>query len=90
MRSLRASLPAGRSLWASLPAGRSLRASPPASRSLQRPDPVVHLVDLQTLGVRRYPLLPDPECPACGRTEPDTAQAATLTPSTSSPTRKLS
>ncbi|MGW3294541.1 TOMM precursor leader peptide-binding protein [Streptomyces xiamenensis] len=43
------------------------------------PHAVVHLVDLQTLGVRRYPLLPDPECPACGRTEPDTAQAATLT-----------
>ncbi|WP_369267292.1 TOMM precursor leader peptide-binding protein, partial [Streptomyces harbinensis] len=43
------------------------------------PRAAVHLIDLQTLGVRRYPLLPDPECPACGRTAPDTAEAATLT-----------
>ncbi|MFB4192967.1 TOMM precursor leader peptide-binding protein [Streptomyces carpaticus] len=43
------------------------------------PRAAVHLIDLQTLGVRRYPLLPDPECPACGRTEPDTAEAAVLT-----------
>ncbi|WP_425086197.1 TOMM precursor leader peptide-binding protein [Streptomyces hainanensis] len=37
---------------------------------------VVHLVDLAELTVRRYPLLPDPECPGCGHPEPDTAEAA--------------
>ncbi|MFI8813523.1 MULTISPECIES: TOMM precursor leader peptide-binding protein [unclassified Streptomyces] len=41
--------------------------------------PYVHLVDLQTLAVRGYPLVPDPECPVCGRPEPDTAEAAALT-----------
>ncbi|MEI7032418.1 TOMM precursor leader peptide-binding protein [Streptomyces pratensis] len=40
--------------------------------------PAVHLVDLQTLGVRHYPLVPDPECPACGRPEPDCDEAAAL------------
>ncbi|MCX4676636.1 TOMM precursor leader peptide-binding protein [Streptomyces sp. NBC_01433] len=41
--------------------------------------PYVHLVDLRTLAVRGYPLVPDPECPVCGRPEPDTAEAAALT-----------
>ncbi|MFF3122766.1 TOMM precursor leader peptide-binding protein [Streptomyces sp. NPDC057908] len=41
--------------------------------------PAVHLVDLQTLMVRHYPLVPDPECPRCAVVEPDTAEAATLT-----------
>ncbi|MFI1225753.1 MULTISPECIES: TOMM precursor leader peptide-binding protein [unclassified Streptomyces] len=41
--------------------------------------PAVHLVDLQTLAVRHYPLVPDPECPACGRPEPDSDTAAALT-----------
>ncbi|MFI6639279.1 TOMM precursor leader peptide-binding protein [Streptomyces sp. NPDC050504] len=40
--------------------------------------PAVHLVDLQTLAVRHYPLVPDPECPSCGRTDPDTPEAAAL------------
>ncbi|MER5984752.1 TOMM precursor leader peptide-binding protein [Streptomyces sp. NPDC001787] len=40
--------------------------------------PFVHLVDLRTLVVRGYPLVPDPECPDCGRPEPDTEEAATL------------
>ncbi|MFF8611658.1 TOMM precursor leader peptide-binding protein [Streptomyces sp. NPDC015350] len=40
--------------------------------------PAVHLVDLETLLVRHYPLVPDPECPRCGVTEPDTAEAAEL------------
>ncbi|MFR9725732.1 TOMM precursor leader peptide-binding protein [Streptomyces sp. MS19] len=42
------------------------------------PRAAVHLVDLAALTVRRYPLLPDPECPRCGRSERDTAEAATL------------
>ncbi|WP_078900688.1 TOMM precursor leader peptide-binding protein [Streptomyces sp. SBT349] len=41
--------------------------------------PAVHLVDLASLAVRRYPLLPDPECPRCGHAEPDTPEAAALT-----------
>ncbi|MEV0784025.1 TOMM precursor leader peptide-binding protein [Streptomyces sp. NPDC050423] len=41
--------------------------------------PAVHLVDLETLTVRHYPLVPDPECPRCGHVEPDTAEAAVLT-----------
>ncbi|MEV4877659.1 TOMM precursor leader peptide-binding protein [Streptomyces cyaneofuscatus] len=41
--------------------------------------PAVHLVDLQTLAVRHYPLVPDPECPVCGTPEPDTDAAATIT-----------
>ncbi|NEE59559.1 TOMM precursor leader peptide-binding protein, partial [Streptomyces sp. SID8455] len=32
--------------------------------------PAVHLVDLQTLAVRHYPLVPDPECPVCSTPEP--------------------
>ncbi|WP_443076204.1 TOMM precursor leader peptide-binding protein [Streptomyces sp. NBC_01716] len=41
--------------------------------------PAVHLVDLQTLRIRHYPLVPDPECPRCGRGEEDTPEAAVLT-----------
>ncbi|MGW4038352.1 TOMM precursor leader peptide-binding protein [Streptomyces sp. NPDC004778] len=41
--------------------------------------PAVHLVDLQTLAVRHYPLVPDPECPGCGQPEPDSDEAAALT-----------
>ncbi|MGW7203072.1 TOMM precursor leader peptide-binding protein [Streptomyces sp. NPDC054837] len=41
--------------------------------------PAIHLVDLATLMVRHYPLVPDPECPRCGRSEQDTAEAAVLT-----------
>ncbi|TDC35333.1 TOMM precursor leader peptide-binding protein [Micromonospora sp. 15K316] len=36
----------------------------------------VYLVDLATLAVHRYPVVPDAECPACGRGVPDTAEAA--------------
>ncbi|ONK09846.1 TOMM precursor leader peptide-binding protein [Streptomyces sp. MP131-18] len=36
----------------------------------RRAEPAVHLVDLAALTVRRYPLLPDPECPRCGRSQP--------------------
>ncbi|MFE4579622.1 TOMM precursor leader peptide-binding protein [Streptomyces chartreusis] len=41
--------------------------------------PSVHLVDLESLSVRRYPLVPDPECPRCGQSTQDTAEAAQLT-----------
>ncbi|GFH38038.1 TOMM precursor leader peptide-binding protein [Streptomyces pacificus] len=41
--------------------------------------PPVHLVDLRSLTVRHYPLVPDPECPDCAVPEKDTPQAAALT-----------
>ncbi|MFJ3582398.1 TOMM precursor leader peptide-binding protein [Streptomyces sp. NPDC090127] len=44
----------------------------------ERVFPAVHLVDLTTLRVRHYPLVPDPECPACGQVEEDTAARAVL------------
>lgn len=40
--------------------------------------PAVHLVDLASLRIRHYPLVPDPECPGCGAVEPDTAESAVL------------
>lgn len=40
--------------------------------------PAVHLVDLETLTVRHYPFVPDPECPRCGTSGQDTAEAAEL------------
>jgi ribosomal protein S12 methylthiotransferase accessory factor len=36
----------------------------------------VWLLDLAAFTVRRYPLVPDPECPGCARPEPDTPEAA--------------
>ncbi|MFE7094416.1 TOMM precursor leader peptide-binding protein [Streptomyces erythrochromogenes] len=38
--------------------------------------PDVRLLDLRTGRVRRYPLVPDPECPVCATPEEDTASAA--------------
>jgi ribosomal protein S12 methylthiotransferase accessory factor len=38
----------------------------------------VYQLDLADLTVRRYPLVPDPECPACGPRERDSADAAVL------------
>ncbi|MFJ2592549.1 TOMM precursor leader peptide-binding protein [Streptomyces erythrochromogenes] len=38
--------------------------------------PDVLLLDLRTGRVRRYPLVPDPECPVCATQEEDTAAAA--------------
>ncbi|WP_063749933.1 TOMM precursor leader peptide-binding protein, partial [Streptomyces sp. C] len=37
--------------------------------------PGVWVLDLRSGGVRRYPLVPDPECPVCGTPEADTARA---------------
>ncbi|MCT2589680.1 TOMM precursor leader peptide-binding protein [Streptomyces sp. N2-109] len=42
------------------------------------PYATVQLVDLESLRVRHYPLIPDPECPRCGRPQEDTAASATL------------
>nr|WP_244501117.1 TOMM precursor leader peptide-binding protein [Streptomyces sp. TP-A0874] len=42
------------------------------------PFPEVHVLDLETLSVRRYPLVPDPECPDCASPEADTAEGARL------------
>ncbi|GHJ47297.1 hypothetical protein Cs7R123_46390 [Catellatospora sp. TT07R-123] len=60
------------------------------ARQAMPADPVlgtVHQVDLQTLQVRRVPLVPDPECPACGRAVDD---APGLAPVDLLPTPKTS
>jgi ribosomal protein S12 methylthiotransferase accessory factor len=38
--------------------------------------PPVYLLDMQSLTVRRFRLMPDPECSRCGRRVPDTAEGA--------------
>ncbi|MFG2925639.1 TOMM precursor leader peptide-binding protein [Streptomyces sp. NPDC048305] len=38
----------------------------------------VHVVDLDTLEVRRYPLVADPQCPVCASPEPDTPESAVV------------
>ncbi|MEU1674561.1 TOMM precursor leader peptide-binding protein [Streptomyces roseifaciens] len=43
------------------------------------PFAAVHLLDLETLRVSRHLLVPDAECPDCGRRVPDSAEAAELT-----------
>ncbi|MFE3162472.1 TOMM precursor leader peptide-binding protein [Streptomyces sp. NPDC059224] len=40
------------------------------------PHPWVWLLDLETLRVSRFPLVPDGECPSCGTPEDDTADGA--------------
>lgn len=40
--------------------------------------PYAYLLDLETMGVTRFPVAPDAECPACGDTPPDTAPAASV------------
>ncbi|MFF0480854.1 TOMM precursor leader peptide-binding protein [Streptomyces sp. NPDC004435] len=40
------------------------------------PYPYVRLLDLDALTVRTHPLVPDPECPVCGRVVTDTAEGA--------------
>ncbi|MFJ4920015.1 TOMM precursor leader peptide-binding protein [Streptomyces sp. NPDC088725] len=48
-----------------------------------RPRPARHpwvwLLDLETLRVARFPLVPDGECPSCGSRPDDTAEAARIT-----------
>ena len=43
------------------------------------PFPPVYLVDLDTLAIRRLALVPDVECPVCGRGVPDSRAGAVLT-----------
>ncbi|MEU5363926.1 TOMM precursor leader peptide-binding protein [Streptomyces sp. NPDC005925] len=43
------------------------------------PFPDVHLLDLESLTVRSYALVPDPQCPVCARPEADTPEGATVT-----------
>ncbi|MFE3830189.1 TOMM precursor leader peptide-binding protein [Streptomyces sp. NPDC059092] len=44
------------------------------------PFPEIRLLDLRTLAVRRYPLVPDPECPRCATPRTDSAEAARIVP----------
>ncbi|WP_326812839.1 TOMM precursor leader peptide-binding protein [Streptomyces scopuliridis] len=54
----------------------ALRERPPAPGG---PFPEIRLVDLRTLTVRHYPLVPDPECPRCATPCTDTAEDAAIT-----------
>ncbi|GAA2132869.1 TOMM precursor leader peptide-binding protein [Kitasatospora kazusensis] len=42
--------------------------------------PTVHLLDLETLRVSGFPLVPDAECPQCDRRTEDSAEAARIEP----------
>nr|WP_219636797.1 TOMM precursor leader peptide-binding protein [Streptomyces sp. AJS327] len=53
----------------------ALSAQPPAPGG---PFPEVWLLDLRTLAVRHYPLVPDPECPRCATPRADTEEGARL------------
>ncbi|MCX4695127.1 TOMM precursor leader peptide-binding protein [Streptomyces sp. NBC_01408] len=55
----------------------AVHARPPAAG----PYPEVRLLDLRGGTVRRYPLVPDPECPQCGAPYADTAGPLELLPS---------
>ncbi|HET9383470.1 MAG TPA: TOMM precursor leader peptide-binding protein [Streptomyces sp.] len=44
------------------------------------PFPDIHLMDLESLTVRSYALVPDPQCPVCARPEADTPEGAAVTP----------
>ncbi|MGH3313689.1 MAG: TOMM precursor leader peptide-binding protein [Streptomyces sp.] len=48
------------------------------NRAATGPFPEVHLLDLRTLTVRCYPLVPDPQCPRCGMPSADTRDAARI------------
>ncbi|WP_192810240.1 TOMM precursor leader peptide-binding protein [Actinomadura rudentiformis] len=49
-------------------------ARPPVSERL----PFVHELRLDSLGVRRFRLMADPDCPSCGRSRPGDREAARL------------
>lgn len=51
--------------------------APAARRS--GPFPMLHTVHLGDLTVRSYPVVPDPECPQCGRVAADSPEAACIT-----------
>ncbi|KOV59018.1 bacteriocin biosynthesis protein SagD [Streptomyces sp. AS58] len=50
-----------------------------AAQPVREPFPDVHVLDLRSLTVRHYPLVPDPQCPACSAPVPDTAEGAAVT-----------
>ncbi|MFE0674582.1 TOMM precursor leader peptide-binding protein [Streptomyces sp. NPDC058867] len=50
-----------------------------AGHPVREPFPDVAVLDLGSLTVRHYPLVPDPQCPECAAPEPDTAAGAALT-----------
>nr|WP_234540015.1 TOMM precursor leader peptide-binding protein [Streptomyces shenzhenensis] len=67
--------------WQAAFAGDALAALVAAAAGRPRPDrhPWIWLLDLETLHVSRFPLLPDGECPSCGTRPDDTAEAARIT-----------
>ncbi|GAA1908277.1 TOMM precursor leader peptide-binding protein [Streptomyces sodiiphilus] len=69
---------AGRPPWVTPFAADAVAAALAGWLAEDRPRPGVLLVDLAELTVRRYPLVPDPECPRCGGLGPDSADAAAI------------
>jgi ribosomal protein S12 methylthiotransferase accessory factor len=57
----------------------ALLAGPPRPEPAPNTAAVYHL-DLESLRLRRLPLVPDPECPRCGRRTADTRAAIVLPP----------
>ncbi|PPK63724.1 TOMM precursor leader peptide-binding protein [Actinokineospora auranticolor] len=53
----------------------AVAAAHEAGRAAAEPYPVVYLVDPAAMSVRRYPLVPDPECPRCGDRRADAPAA---------------
>ncbi|GAA3234335.1 TOMM precursor leader peptide-binding protein [Dactylosporangium siamense] len=51
-----------------------------AATVAQTGPPTVYDLNVETLQVGRVPLVPDPDCPHCGRRTPDTPTAPRLTP----------
>ncbi|MFC8074347.1 TOMM precursor leader peptide-binding protein [Streptomyces sp. NPDC057307] len=65
-------------VWAAYLAVRTGEFTPPAATAADRELPQVTRVDLGTLAVATFPLLPEPLCPSCVPLRPDTADAARM------------
>ncbi|WP_405677737.1 TOMM precursor leader peptide-binding protein [Streptomyces sp. NBC_01511] len=65
-------------VWAAYLAVRTGQLTPPAATAADRELPQVTRIDLGTLAVATFPLLPEPLCPSCVPEHPDTADAARM------------
>lgn len=65
-------------VWAAYLAVRTGEFTPPATTAADRELPQVTRIDLGTLAVATFPLLPEPLCPSCVPERPDTANAARM------------
>ncbi|MFF2186422.1 TOMM precursor leader peptide-binding protein [Streptomyces sp. NPDC058155] len=65
-------------VWAAYLAVRTGDLTPPATAAPDRELPQVTRIDLGTLALATFPLLPEPICPSCVPERPDTADAARM------------